>query len=302
MDSASAFSPGHITGIFQIFDESPDPLLQGSRGAGFSIKLGVKTIVEINRAPKNSYEIMINGKISESASVSKYVLNHCLSLAEKNFDISVNHEANIPIGSGFGSSGAGALGLALALNEVLDLGLSSLELAQIAHIAEVECKTGLGSVIAEASGGLEIRMYPGAPGIGEIRQIPIGKDYSVSCLHFGPIQTSRILRNEEICRRINLFGGKLVNKLSMNPTPERFMLLSKEFTDNIGLISTRVGKILRETEDRGLTCSMAMLGECVFSLAKNDIIEELISIFKKHSKKENDLIETEIDHEGARLL
>ena len=43
MTEATAFSPGHITGLFQVFDQSEDPLLQGSRGAGVSITQGVTT-------------------------------------------------------------------------------------------------------------------------------------------------------------------------------------------------------------------------------------------------------------------
>jgi pantoate kinase len=245
---------------------------------------------------------MINGVISESAIVSKSVLNRCLSLVRGSFDVLVRHDVGVPIGSGFGSSGAGALSLALALNEVLDFDLSSIELAQIAHIAEVECKTGLGSVIAETVGGLEIRMLPGAPGIGEIKKIPVGNDYLVACLHFGPIHTSKILRNEEICKRINFFGKKMVNELASYPSSENFMILSREFTNSIGLASERVAKVLRETKNFGLICSMAMFGECVFSLAKQDKIEELIRLFQKYSSQEYDIIVTKIDHEGARLL
>jgi len=79
----------------------------------------------------------------------------------RKFEIIIKHSINVPIGAGFGTSGAAALSLALALNEVFDLGMSKIEAAQLAHIAEVECKTGLGTVAAETFGGLEIRVKPG---------------------------------------------------------------------------------------------------------------------------------------------
>ena len=71
----------------------------------------------------------------------------------ENFEIIVEHHVEVPLGAGFGTSGAAALSLALALNEALSLGLSKIEAAQLAHVAEVECKTGLGTVIAETFGG-----------------------------------------------------------------------------------------------------------------------------------------------------
>jgi len=39
--------------------------------------------------------------------------------------------------------------LSLALNQLYGAGLSAIEAAQPAHIAEVECKTGLGTVMGE---------------------------------------------------------------------------------------------------------------------------------------------------------
>jgi len=148
MKEFAAFSPGHITGLFQICDDAEEPLLKGSRGAGVSITRGVITKVRIERAPETSFEIRINGNGLKSAKVSECVINALLPIAGGNYKILVNHDINVPIGSGFGSSGAGALSLALALNEAFRLGLSRVEAAQVAHIAEVRCKTGLGTVIA----------------------------------------------------------------------------------------------------------------------------------------------------------
>jgi pantoate kinase len=172
MRVATTFSPGHITGFFQICDHSMDPLLKGSRGAGVSLTHGVTTRVSIQKSPKTFVNIGINGNITKSAEVSEHVIKTFLSRIEENYIVSVEHTVTIPIGSGYGTSGAGALSLALALNKVFNLGLTRIEAAQVAHIAEVKCKTGLGTVIAETYGGLEIRTKPGAPGIGEIKKTP----------------------------------------------------------------------------------------------------------------------------------
>ena len=302
MKEFAAFSPGHITGFFQICDHAEEPLLKGSRGAGVSITRGVITKVRIERAPKTSFEIRINGNGVESAKVSESVTNALLPVAGGNYRILVNHYINIPIESGFGSSGAGALSLALALSEAFRLGLSRVEAAQVAHIAEVRCRTGLGTVIAETFGGLEIREKPGAPGVGEVKRIPIDDDYVVACLKFGPMSTKEALTDERLRQQINDLGGKLVDELIARPKPANFMNFSRSFAEGVGLISKRTRKVLEEADSRSLACSLTIFGECLFSLVRRDTVKGLLEIFHRHALSEDSVIVAEIDHEGARLL
>ena len=302
MKEAKAFSPGHITGFFQICDQPNDLLLKGSRGAGVSIKRGVTTNVWVEKSANTSVKIMINGDVTNSALVSEHVVNAFLSQVEEGYEVLVEHDVEVPIGCGFGSSGAGALSLALALNKVLNLNLSRLEAAQMAHIAEVECKTGLGTVIAQTFGGFEIRVKPGGPCVGEIKSIPINDDYVVAYLNFGPVSTREILTDEVFRRRINEYGGKLIDELVRHPTTDNFTEFSRKFAEHIGLISERLRAVLEETDSAGLKCSMAMLGETVFSVVKRDRVEEIDEIFSKHAPSERNVIMAEIDFQGARLL
>lgn len=303
--TATAFSPGHITGFFQICDGPVDPLLRGSRGAGLSISRGVKTRVNVKKSSKTSIKIRINGHKVSSACVSERVVHSFLSYISPNgnYEVLVEHQVDIPIGAGFGSSGAGALSLALALNEVFHTDLSKIEVAQIAHAAEVKCKTGLGTVIAETFGGIEIRTKPGAPGIGEIKHIPIKNNYVVVCLCFGPLPTGKFLSDKEIRRRIIEFGGKLTDELAENPNIDKFMEFSRKFAENVGLITGKLRKVLDETDAVGLVCSMPMFGESIFSLIKQEFIEDLLKIFRNHaSRGRGSIIISEIDFKGARLL
>ena len=302
MGEVTAFSPGHITGLFQICDQPTDLLFKGSRGAGVSISNGVTTKVSLKSSPKSSFEIRINEKPTNSAKVSEDTINAFLSRVGEDYEILVDHEVTVPIGSGFGSSGAGALSLALALNEALKIGLSRMESAQIAHISEVKCKTGLGTVIAETFGGVEIRVAPGAPGIGEIEPIPLDNDYAVVCLNFGNLSTKKILSDRKMRYRINKSGKKLVDRLTANLNPTDFMALSRSFAEELGLISQRVRKVLEETDNLGVTCSMAMLGETIFSLIKRDETEQILEIFQRHAPSKNSAFITEIDFKGARLI
>jgi pantoate kinase len=303
MKKARAFAPCHITGVFQIFDEGRDALHVGSRGAGVSLSRGVETTVEVEESARDSVRISVNGLVSDSARVSNRVVNIFARRFRKvgTSDIIVNHRVGVPVGAGLGSSGAAALSLALALNEASGSRLSTTEAAQVAHVAEVECKTGLGTVIAEALGGLEVRVKAGAPGIGEIRRVPILKGMGVACLVFGPLSTRKCLTDESIRKRINDFGGKMVDALGESPTAQDFMKTSRRFAEHVGLITDRMRTVLNETDETGVVCSMPMFGECVFTMAERPDLKKVLQVFQEHAQQ-GVLIVSEVDREGARLL
>ena len=303
MKEAEAFSPCHVTGFFQIFDKPTDPLHVGSRGAGISLSNGVTTKVKIKESTKNSVKIKINGVTSKSADVSEQVTKVLLAQYGQNerLTISIEHHVDIPIGAGFGTSGAAALSLALALNEALGLNLSKIRAAQAAHAAEIECKTGLGTVIAETFGGLEIRTKPGAPGIGEIKQIRSPENMVVCCIAFGPLSTKKLLTDPETRKRINEFGGKLVDQLTEKADVINFLKLSRQFAEHVGLISKKVRKVLDATDYAGFVCSMPMFGEAVFTLVERESLEKLLEILSKAGIN-GQIITSGIDFEGAQIL
>jgi pantoate kinase len=303
MKEAKAFSPCHITGFFQIFDEATNSLYVGSRGAGVSLSRGVETQVKVKKASKNSLQVRINGVASNSAEVSEHTVNAFLSRFKgtKNFEIIVEHHVGVPIGAGFGTSGAAALSLALALNEVFALGMSRIEAAQLAHIAEVECKTGLGTVIAETFGGVEIRVKAGAPGIGELKHVPVSKEYVVVCLTFESLSTRKCLTDEKIRRRIDELGRRLVDKLIEEPNVTNFLKFSRQFAEHVGLITENIQRVLNETDTAGFVCSMPMFGESVFALVEYESLENLLKIFRNFGS-DDVIIVSDIDYKGARLL
>lgn len=303
MREATALAPGHITGAFQIFDESADASNVGSRGFGVSLGLGARTTVKIKKASENSLKVKINNHASDSARVSNHVVSAFLArFAEtENSEIMVEHHIQAPIGAGFGTSGAAALSLALALNEAFNLGMSRIQAAQLAHIAEVECKTGLGTVIAETFGGLEIRVKPGAPGIGEIKQLSVPANTVVACLVFGPLSTSEFLTDQETRTRINKFGGELIDELVEAPSIGNFMKLSRQFAEHVELITEKVRHVLTAADEVGVVCSMPMFGESVFTLIEEENLQKILQVFRKHGSNRQIVI-SNVDHEGARLL
>jgi len=300
MREASAFAPGHLTGFFQICDGADDPLYRGSRGSGFSIPLGVHTKVRVEPAERTSITIAINGSSIPEAFVSENVVNRMLSTLDRPHEVRVEHDVQTPIGAGFGSSGGGALSLALALNEALDLGMSSVDAARVAHLAEIECKTGLGTVIAEFTGGFGALIRPGAPGIGETVKFRHSRGLRAVCLPFGPIPTEEALSDESLRRKINELGGRFVDEIHGNPSPVLFMELSRRFAEHVGLITPRLRAALDRTDGAGVPCSMAMFGEVLFSLVEGDQVLRLVEVLREAAPGHRVFV-TWIEESGARL-
>jgi len=144
----TAFVPGHVTAFFSAHP-AERPAAAGSRGAGLTLTDGVTVSVsagdEVGSSDTGSRTI--DGEQGTVGAVEDV-------LADLNgSDVDVAVETDIPIGAGFGVSGAAALGAALAANDALDRGRSENELIRIAHEAEVSRGTGLGDVVAQARGG-----------------------------------------------------------------------------------------------------------------------------------------------------
>ncbi len=284
----SVFVPSHITGFFEIVDH-PDPLKRGSRGAGVVLDRGVITIVKI-RDGKNKTIIKINGKDSTNVSITE----NTVDLIKKEFNIKdkkieIEHEIQVPIGAGFGTSAACALGTSLAITKALDLPITHNKAASIAHLAEIKMKSGLGDVIAELCGGLVLRLKEGAPGIGIVDKI-ITDDLFVIAKTIGGLDTASIIEDPTYKKKISEFGRDLLYKLIENPNPKKFMELSRKFAEGTSLISDEVLEIAKILDDETLGGSMAMLGNTAFAISKM----EYTSI--------DDAIVAKVDFFGSRFM
>ena len=294
---AKAFSPAHITGFFKAELDGKEPNQLGSLGAGFSIQKGVKTTVNVRSKTEhdiNNYAIRVKGFNTGDIRVSEYVLNEFL-LDEKYFD--VTHEIDVPVGYGFGCSGAVALSLAIALNDALKYGYTKTKVAQIAHKAEIKCQTGLGDVLASYHGGFEIRTKSGAPGIGEVQRIIPKEKLEVMIICFNPISTKKFLK--EKISLINGLGGKMVQKLVKSQDMDEFQDMSVKFAQYIHVITPKMNKVIKDLHDNGIKCGIALFGETIFSLVTKDKKQKALEILKKYD--DGVIITSRIDNSGARL-
>jgi pantoate kinase len=292
-----AFCPAHITGFFKAELDEKDPNCLGSLGAGFSIQRGVKTTIILS--PRNSddakFHIQIKGFKTGDVRVSEYVLNEFLADNDDYF-VDVIHELDVPVGYGLGCSAAVALSLALALNQALNTGLSKTKVAQIAHLAEIKCQTGLGDVIGSYHGGFEIRTKPGAPGIGKLEKIKPKEKLDVVLICFNPISTKKFLK--EKISLINGLGGKMVQELIKTRDMNEFQDKSIEFARYIEVITPKMNKVVSELHKNGIKCGVALFGETLFSLIPSDKKQRVLQILKKY---DGHIISSRIDHSGARL-
>ncbi len=299
---AKAFCPAHITGFFKAHLEDSKNNLEnlGSIGAGFSINHGVTTSVKVKTKEDrgSNFEIVTYGYQSEKTDVSQYVLNEFLKLgkfSDKFFHI--EHNISIPIGYGLGSSSAVALSLSFALDQALETRLKKTMIGQIAHNAEINCKTGLGDVLASYHGGFEIRVKPGAPGIGHVEKISTGK-ISIIMICFSPISTNTFIK--ERLSQINGLGGKMVNQLLESRDYEHFQDMSLEFAKYADVMTPRMRKIVGELSENNIKCGVALFGETVFSMIPQKDESRVLKILQKYS--DGILIKSELDDNGARVL
>jgi len=297
---AKAFSPGHITGFFEIPQENASCssfLQKGSNGAGFSIDRGIATTAYLYESAKMDYQIRINGMKSRDVEVSKWVIEEYLRLAHRPYFVSISQDVGIPIGFGLGSSGAAALSLSYALNQALEIGLSTTQAAQIAHRAEIACNTGLGTVIAEFAGGFEMRTSAGAPGIGTVTKISLDENYKAIVLCLAPISTKSFLRNK--MNEINGLGSVMLNKLSATRRLGDFLEMARKFADSLNLTEGRCKAPIAALKAKGLESSVALFGQTVFTVVSQSSANDVTDTLREF---DGILIECNIDSEGARVL
>ena len=280
---ARAFAPGNISCVFKVIPHA-DAARMHSLGMGFTVKEGVEvTVLEYHKT-----EVLFNGQRinfpTVRAVVSRLTQNSGIA------GIQVDITSPLPLGCGFGLSGAAALATAYALNELFQKHKEAEELAMIAHVAEVENRTGLGDVCSQYHGGCLVKLKEGAPLVAD--RLPI-VEQPIYYRYFGPIQTSEVLGNREQTARINRAADVALNVLqtltSAKSSPELFnacFTVSKRFSVESGLLSdVQVIDTIAQIEAKGGVASMIMLGNGVFSTHPFE-----------------DAVETKLVHNPARLI
>lgn len=297
--TSTAFSPGHVTGIFAPAGPENNILRRGSIGAGFSISSGITTTARAYEAKLKGFSISVDGIRVLNAPVSSYVAGYYLNLIDRPIFLQINHSTKIPIGFGLGSSGAAALSLSYVLNDSLKMGFSKVQAAQVAHCAEIVCKTGLGTVAALYVGGYEIRLKPGAPGKGLMFRKEL-ENYVATILCISPLLTKSILS-----KQLTNKGGKkycsreLLNRLRSMDDIDEFLDASFTLANSLGLTDGVCNGPIKALKSEGFKCSVALFGGTVFTIIRRERAEEVRACLNKFG---GTIIEANIDLTGARMI
>ena len=254
---AKAFAPANISCIFRICRHK-NPRWMGSYGVGFTLNEGVF----VKASKSKSTEVIFNDKSINFPTVKSVV--HKLTKQK----IKIHIKSKLPLGCGFGLSGAGALATAYSANKLLNLKKSKKELAVIAHIAEVENKTGLGDVVNQYYGGFCLKLRPSSHFI--VKKLPV-KNADVYCRCFSRISTKSIITNPKLKNKINKSASTALSNIkkiikSKKIGLEQIIKISREFAANSGLLKgKKTIRAIKEIEKNNGNASMIMLGNAVFS-------------------------------------
>ena len=257
-----AFSPGSITAVFT-------PLADGSGSRGASVATADGVRVTVTEAAETT--ITLDGTRTEFDPVEGV-------LADLGVTATVALDAGVPVGCGFGASGAATLATALAANAEFDLGHERETLLDSAHRAEVAAGTGLGDVFVQEAGGL---CYDVGNGTERVES-----DTRIEYTSFGGIKTNEVLADEESMERIRTEGTAVLSALSPEPTLREVVSRAWPFAQRVGLATERVAETVERVEESSGVATMAMVGETVVGVGAEGTLAN----------------ETGASNEGARVL
>ena len=280
--------PGGISALFEPFIV-PDPYLCGARGAGIGIENAA--IIELNIRESDSLSItnVINGKHIRGGIGEEAVRAFFEVLGiEPKYSVEIRQEIKVPIGAGFGTSAASALGIIILLSYSLDVPLTLVEAGDIAHIAEIRARSGLGTVSGLVFlGDIVIVSKPGAPSHCLIDRIPLPlDDIYVVLASKGKVETAKALADEKLLERAKTFGKIAVDNLIKKPTLKNFFRTAKFFAEKTGLITKEIFTLIRKLENTAIGSAQAMIGDSIFALAYRDDVEEVKKIIEETMKTE----------------
>jgi pantoate kinase len=306
--TAKALAPAAISSFFQIHDtKNGEPITDlekmGAIGGGFGLEKGVKTQVTVERAEKTTIEVLINSKLTKEAKTTKQVLEKILSKTNVEYAVTVNHQIEVPVGMGFGTSAGGALTAGLALSKAIELPLTYNQIGKIAHVAEIQCQTGLGTVSALTfSGGCVLVVEAGAPGICQIDRVPITSDYVIVACFLNSKIPKTVLSSPGKKLEINSYGKKALDTILAEPSLENFIDCCWEFAQKAGFTTEKIRQLVMQARRAGAVgATQNMIGEAVHAIVLQENADAVAEAFKQTLPPQQ-VIVSRIDFQGARLI
>lgn len=253
-----SFVPGHVSLTFAIWKDD-DPLLMGSTGIGLVLPQGVHCAVIDEESVNSENKVICGGSIIEDPVTLRAL--ELVGFGDKGLTIYLRHD--LPLGSGFGISGASALAACMEVEKDMQLAIKA------AHQAEVEFKTGLGDVMAISSAimnntfpGIVIREEPGYNGL--VKVFPIKENFLLCISGLGR-DTSKIIQDDKWAEIINSAAlGVKVDEINLRSA----IKVGRLFTEKTGLINDFLKEIFEDLP-LGSVASVAHLGTSIIATSNN---------------------------------
>jgi len=256
MEEATAFVPGHLAG-FSGVHRADDPTAAGAAGGGIVVSDGVR--VTVGPTEESDLVVELNGEPVGFGAVSRVLRALRVPGAR------VEAETPLEPGTGFGVTGAFALGTALAANAAFGRALSEDELVTVAHGAEVQAGTGLGDAVAGARGGVPLRLEPGAPAHNRIDGIPERCRVEYLVLD-GPAELDAELPPPEESELRSGAAGRALSAVVQEPTLPVLMRASRRFSRETDLLTESAREVVETVNRSGGEAAVAAGGPTVFAL------------------------------------
>jgi len=268
-----------VTCFFSVHEgPSIDAGRRGSRGAGFCTESGVRSRV-VTEGPRRRpsggdpapFEVIVRdrGVPVLDPRTTRGALHELLRRAPRDAPVAarvtVDNDYTLPLGAGFGVSGACALAATLAANEALELRLPFADCVAAAHVGEVEARSGLGDVVAQAAGGFEARLREGAPPHGLLRAFSADAE-SLLLVSFGPVHTIDFLARRDRVTAVNAEGERCLALLLASPSLPAAFRLGRGFAAAVGLVSDRAQALLDAAATARVEATVALLGDSLVFL------------------------------------
>lgn len=303
MKIAYSFSPASISSFFSphIVD---DPLKCGAIGGGFPLNIGVKVVVKLEESSSGFLlKSRINGENFDSFIVRK-VLDLLRIPRDLNYIIEIDQFIDVPIGCGYGTSGASALAVTMALCKVLNIKMTFISMAKIAHLVDYYCGTGLGTVsgISGSVGGTRLIISPGGPGYAIVDKIFIPKDCYIVSIALNPIDKGDVLKNPNKLSYIEFLGKITLHNILNDPSIDNFFKCCKDFAFKAGFMTSRLKTLIMDLEKAGFhLVTQNMIGEALHLLVYPEDLDKVKNILMKYSNFGNIVI-AKVEDRGPRYL
>ncbi len=271
MRIARVHAPAALSSIFSPKTRGTRPDEIGARGGGFALTEGVETRVKLR--DDEEMRVIVNSREMEfppSITAARKVLERL----NKRLGVEIHHRIRPPIGTGFGTSAASALGVVLGLSALLGKPLTIQEACRITHEVELECRTGLNSEAGFLSGGLVLVLREGAPPRNLIDSIPLPGSSGIVAVVAGELETPRVLRDGEELRRVEKVGDRHLGRILERPSPERFLEEAREFAYESGFVTSQVEEMFEVfSRIRCIGYAQNMLGNAAHMLVAGRLEE-----------------------------